>query len=144
MTNWQTTSCALCAQNCGLQVKIENNRIVKVRSDKANPLMRNPDWNTGRRAGTLAMHPEDAATLGMKDGEMVRITTEAASQKIELEVTDEARRGQVLIAHGFGLKYQGKTFGVNVNRLTKNTHRDQLAATPIHRYVPCRIEKFVL
>jgi len=36
MADWQTTSCALCAQNCGLKVKIENNRIIKVRSDKAN------------------------------------------------------------------------------------------------------------
>jgi len=35
MTNWHTTSCSLCAQNCGLQVKIENNRIVKVRSETA-------------------------------------------------------------------------------------------------------------
>ncbi len=87
------------------------------------------------------MHPADATTLDMTDGEIVRITTEAASEEIELEVTEEVRRGQVLIAHGFGLKYQGKTFGVNVNRLTKNTHRDRLAATPIHRYLACRIEK---
>jgi hypothetical protein len=30
---------------------------------------------------------------------------------------------------------------VNVNYLTKNTHRDFLAATPLHRYVPCRVER---
>ena len=30
------TGCVLCAQNCGLQVEIENNRIVKVKGDKAN------------------------------------------------------------------------------------------------------------
>jgi hypothetical protein len=34
----------------------------------------------------------------------------------------------------------GETYGVNVNQLTKNTHRDRIAATPLHRYVPCRIE----
>jgi len=56
-------------------------------------------------------------------------------------VTDATRKGQVLIPHGFGLVQNGKTYGVNVNRLTKNTYRDRLAATPLHRYVPCRVEK---
>lgn len=111
--------------------------------ENANTLMRKPDWNSARRACTLAMHPDDATAMNLTDAEIVRITTEAASEEIELEVTEEVRRGQVLIAHGFGLKYQGETFGVNVNRLTKNTHRDRFAATPIHRYVPCRIEKVV-
>lgn len=40
-----------------------------------------------------------------------------------------------------GLRYRGKVHGINVNRLTKNTRRDRLAATPLHRYVPCRFEK---
>ncbi len=109
--------------------------------ENANTLMRKPDWNKGRRACTLAMHPDDAAALSMTDGETVKITTHASSADIELEVSNEVRKGQVLIPHGFGLKYQGKAFGVNVNRLTKNTHRDRFAATPFHRYVPCRVEK---
>ena len=37
MTQWQKTSCALCAQNCGLEVQVEDNRMVKVRPDKDNP-----------------------------------------------------------------------------------------------------------
>ena len=107
----------------------------------ANSLMRNPDWNKGRRACTLAMNPADAKTMDLFDGETVRIITEASSEEIELEVSDEIRKGQVLIPHGFGLKYQGKVYGVNVNRLTEAAHRDRLAATPLHRYVPCRVEK---
>jgi len=39
----------------------------------------------------------------------------------------------------FGLVYAGVKYGANVNRLTKNTHRDHVG-TPIHRYVPCRVE----
>jgi len=46
----------------------------------------------------------------------------------------------VVLPHGFGLVHGGETYGVNVNQLTKNTHRDRIAATPLHRYVPCRIE----
>ena len=71
---------------------------------------------------------------------MARITTEAGEETIEVEVTKAARIGQVIIPHGFGLVYNGKTYGVNVNRLTKNTHRDRIAATPLHRYIRCRIE----
>jgi anaerobic selenocysteine-containing dehydrogenase len=108
-------------------------------SMNANTLMRNPAWNEGKRACTLAMHPDDAASLNLKDGQQVRITTEAGSEEIEVEVTDTARKGHVVIPHGFGMVYDGKKYGANVNRLTKNTHRDQFG-TPIHRYVPCRVE----
>lgn len=105
----------------------------------ANTLMRNPAWNKGRRACTLTMHPLDAEMLQLVDGQMVRVTTEAGSEAIELEVTAQARRGHVTMPHGFGLVYNGKVYGANVNRLTKNTHRDHLG-TPLHRYVPCRVE----
>ncbi len=109
--------------------------------ENANSLMRKQDWNIGRRTCTLAMNPYDAERLGVADGEDVRVTTEASTEEIELEVSDQVRIGQVLIPHGFGLKYAGVVHGVGVNRLTKNTHRDRLAATPIHRYVRCRVEK---
>ncbi len=109
--------------------------------ENANNLMRKPDWNKGRRTCTLAMNPSDADRLGVLDGETVRLTTEAASGEIELEVSDDVRIGQALMPHGFGLKYAGAIHGVAINRFTKNTHRDRLAATPFHRYVPCRIEK---
>ncbi|MFT5702236.1 MAG: anaerobic selenocysteine-containing dehydrogenase [Desulforhopalus sp.] len=109
--------------------------------ENANSLMRKPDWNEGRRTCTLAMNPADAGQLGVLDGETVRLTTEAASGVIELGVSDDVRIGQALMPHGFGLKYAGAIHGVAINRFTKNTHRDRLAATPYHRYVPCRIEK---
>lgn len=108
-------------------------------SMNANTLMRDPAWNEGKRPCTLAMHPDDAAALNLQDGQQVRITTEAGSEEIELEITDTARKGHVVIPHGFGLVYNGVKYGANVNRLTKNTHRDQFG-TPIHRYVPCRVE----
>ncbi|MBW1705638.1 MAG: hypothetical protein JRJ86_10800, partial [Deltaproteobacteria bacterium] len=48
--------------------------------------------------------------------------------------------GTIVVPHGFGMVYEGETYGVNVNLLTKNTHRDRLAGTPLHRYVPCRVD----
>ena len=94
----------------------------------ANTIMRDPAWNEGKsRACTLMMHPDDAAALGLADGQTVRVTTEAGSEDIELEVTDTARPGQVIMPHGFGLVHTGRKHGANVNRLTKNSNRDPIA-----------------
>ncbi|MFC1895492.1 molybdopterin-dependent oxidoreductase [Thermodesulfobacteriota bacterium] len=106
----------------------------------ANTQMRDPAWNKGKRACTAIMHPGDAEKLGFSDGQMVRVTTEAGEETIELEVTKSTRPGYIMIPHGFGLVFQGKTYGANANRLAKNTHRDRIAGTPLHRYVPCRVE----
>jgi anaerobic selenocysteine-containing dehydrogenase len=105
----------------------------------ANTGMRDPAWNKGRRACTLAIHPADADALGIVDKQTVRVVTEAGEETIEAEVTTQARRGQVIMPQGFGLVYDGVTYGANVNRLTKNTNRD-FVGTPMHRYVPCRVE----
>lgn len=106
----------------------------------ANTQLRDPAWNKGRRVSTLAVNPRDAESLGLVDGRQARVTTEAGSIEIEVEVTEAARPGQVIIPQGFGLVFEGETYGVNVNLLTKNTHRDRIAGTPHHRYVPCRVE----
>jgi anaerobic selenocysteine-containing dehydrogenase len=105
----------------------------------ANTGMRDPAWNKDRRACTLAMNPADSEKYGFSDGQMVKVITEAGEESIEIEVTEDARKGQVVIPHGFGLVYNGVTYGANVNRLTKNTNRD-FVGTPMHRYVPCRVE----
>ena len=103
--------------------------------------MRDPAWLKGKRGCTLAIHPDDAGVLGIRDGETVRVTTQAGTAEIGAELSADVRKGQVLIPHGFGLVHRGTAYGVNVNSLTKNTHRDFLAATPLHRYVPCRVER---
>ena len=105
----------------------------------ANTGMRDPAWNKGRRPCTLAMNPADAENYGFSDGQMVKVVTEAGEETIEVEVTEDARKGQVIFPHGFGLVYDGVKYFANVNRLTKNTHRD-FVGTPMHRYVPCRVE----
>ena len=106
----------------------------------ANTQMRDPDWNKGRRACTLTIHSKDAEKYGLKEGQMVRVTTEAGEEIIELEVTDTTRPGYIVMPHGFGLAHHGKTYGANANRLTKNTHRDRIAGTPLHRYIRCRVD----
>jgi anaerobic selenocysteine-containing dehydrogenase len=107
----------------------------------ANTIMRDPAWNEGRRPCTVRIHPDDAKRIGITDGEEVLIESEAGSVRIEAEVTDTSHRGQVVVPHGFGLVHGGETHGANVNQLAPAKHRDRLAATPLHRYIPCRISK---
>ncbi len=103
-----------------------------------NTLMRNPEWNRGKRACTVAIHPDDARAMELKDGQKVKVTTRAGSETGELEVSHRIRKGTVIIPHGFGLIYGGNTYGININQLTQTTHRDFLG-TPLHRFVPCRV-----
>jgi anaerobic selenocysteine-containing dehydrogenase len=107
----------------------------------ANTIMRDPAWNEGRRSCTMRIHPADAEELGIRDGDVAVIETEAGSAMVEAEVTNSSHRGQVVIPHGFGLIHGGQTHGVNVNRLAPARHRDRFAATPLHRYIPCRVRK---
>ena len=106
----------------------------------ANTQMRDPEWNKGKRACTAIMHPEDAEKCDLSDGQMIKVTTEAGEETIELQVTQTTRPHYIMIPHGFGLVHQGETYGANANRLAKNTHRDRIAGTPLHRYIPCRVE----
>lgn len=108
--------------------------------NNANTQMRDPEWNEGRRACTLIMHPDDADKQGLKDGQMVRVITEGGEEAVELETDPTTRPGYTMIPHGFGLVHQGKKHGPNANRLAKNTHRDPIAGTPLHRYIRCRVE----
>ena len=77
----------------------------------ANTQMRDPVWNRNKRACTATMHPVDAEKYNFKDGQMVKVTTEAGWETIELEVTHGARPGYIMIPHGFGLVHQGKIYG---------------------------------
>ncbi|MBU2430453.1 MAG: molybdopterin-dependent oxidoreductase, partial [Proteobacteria bacterium] len=104
-----------------------------------NSLMCNPEWNKGKRDCTIAVNPEDAQKLNLLDKASAKITTMAGSEVGEIQISEQVAKGTVLIPHGFGYTYKGKVYGINVNRLTKNTHRDPLG-TPLHRYVPCRLE----
>ncbi len=105
----------------------------------ANSLMRNPEWTGGTRACTMKTHPEDARQLGLETGGIAVVETEAGSVEVEVEVSEKPSRGMVIIPHGFGLDYCGQTDGANVNVLAPARNRDRLAATPLHRFVPCKV-----
>jgi len=106
----------------------------------ANTQMRDPAWNEGKTYHWFRMHPDDAAKQGLEDGQMVLVITKAGQEQIEVKIDATTRPGYALMPHGFGLVHQGEKYGANANRLAKNTHRDRLAGTPLHRYIRCRVE----
>ncbi|RPH86072.1 MAG: molybdopterin dinucleotide-binding protein, partial [Deltaproteobacteria bacterium] len=54
------TGCVLCAQNCGLEIEVENNRIVKVKPDKSNP---KSEGYFCRKGMNVAYHQHNADRL---------------------------------------------------------------------------------
>ncbi|HQP31632.1 MAG TPA: molybdopterin-dependent oxidoreductase, partial [Deltaproteobacteria bacterium] len=60
MGAWKKTGCVLCPQNCGLEVEVEGNRIVKVRGDKSNG---RSEGYVCRKGMNIAYHQHNADRL---------------------------------------------------------------------------------
>jgi anaerobic selenocysteine-containing dehydrogenase len=82
--DWQSTSCVLCATNCGLQVKVEDNRITKVRADKTNPVSRGYTCRKAMTVSKYADHKQRVTTplARMPDGSYTPISWDRAITEI--------------------------------------------------------------
>ena len=58
------------------------------RAFTANTIFRDPDWRKKDREGSLRIHPDDAATLGLVDGSRARVITKAGSTVAVVEHFD--------------------------------------------------------
>jgi len=86
---------------------------------------------------TVDLHEQDAGSLGITAGEMVRVHTPRGSIKMQAGVTDRVRPGHVIIAWGWGEVHQD----YNLNLLTDDHHRDPVTSTPSNRSFMCSLEK---
>ncbi|MEI7891756.1 MAG: molybdopterin-dependent oxidoreductase [Myxococcales bacterium] len=112
------------------------------RSYNANTTLRDPAWRKVDPEGCLSIHPDDAEALGLADGD--RAVCRSARGEVTVTVKRSANipRGVLSLPHGYGIRYAGsEPMGPNVNVLTSSDHRDPIAATPYHKYVPVRLEK---
>ena len=55
--SWKKTACVLCGNGCGLEVEVENNRIIKVRPDKDSPTS---EGYVCRKGMNIAFHQHNA------------------------------------------------------------------------------------
>jgi anaerobic selenocysteine-containing dehydrogenase len=88
--DWQSTSCVLCATNCGLQVKVENNRITKVRTDKTNPVSQGHSCRKAMTVSKYADHKQrvTAPLKRMPDGNYTPISWERAISEIATKLNE--------------------------------------------------------
>jgi len=118
------------------------------RAFTANTIVRDPSWRKKDADGALRLSPEDAASLGVASGDLVRITTRRGSAVTCAEVSDTMQSGHISLPNGTGLASldqpdapSGPSGGIAPNELTSAFDRDPFVGTPWHKYVPARLER---
>jgi anaerobic selenocysteine-containing dehydrogenase len=95
---------------------------------------------------TLHLHPDDAARIGLADGEDARVRSAAGEVIAPVEVTDAIMPGVVSIPHGWGHDVPGTRLsvarehaGVNCNLLTGTAEVEPLSGNAILNGVPVEV-----
>jgi anaerobic selenocysteine-containing dehydrogenase len=114
------------------------------RDYSANTIYRDADWRRKDREGSLRMSSQDAAAIGLENGDLARLVTATGSAEARIEVNDRMQPGHIALPNGFGLDTDEEEglirTGVAVNELTSALDRDAIAGTPWHKHVPARVE----
>ncbi|MEV5860314.1 molybdopterin-dependent oxidoreductase [Streptomyces sp. NPDC052071] len=105
-----------------------------------------PALRGGSNVCTLQIHPDDAARIGLADGDTARITAAGGEVEAFAEITDSVRTGVVSLPHGWGhsrpgtrMSVAGDDPGVNVNQLLDGTLLDLLSGTAVLNAVPVAV-----
>jgi anaerobic selenocysteine-containing dehydrogenase len=100
----------------------------------------------GQNLCTLQLHPDDAAARGLVDGGPARVSSRAGTLTVDVEVTDDLRRGVVSLPHGFGHDLDGveqrvarANPGVNSNVLTDRDDLDRISGTAVLNGIPVEV-----
>ncbi|MER7942309.1 molybdopterin oxidoreductase family protein [Streptomyces sp. NBC_01693] len=100
----------------------------------------------GSNVCTLQIHPDDAARIGLAEGDTARITAAGGEVEAPAEITDSVRAGVVSLPHGWGhsrpgtrMSVAGSEPGVNVNQLLDGTLLDPLSGTSVLNAVPVSV-----
>jgi anaerobic selenocysteine-containing dehydrogenase len=109
----------------------------------ANTIQRDPAWRKGRGPHcALNLSPDDAKSLGINDGDSVRVSTNRGSLTMPAQLDPKLMAGHVWMPNGFGMiSSDGMVQGANQNELTDVNDRDPFTGIPHHRYVRCRVER---
>nr|WP_203602762.1 molybdopterin-dependent oxidoreductase [Streptomyces coelicoflavus] len=102
-----------------------------------------PVLTGGSNRCTLHLHPEDAARLGVRDAQPVRVKGPGGAVTAPAEITDTVRPGVVSLPHGWGHDRPGTRQthaagapGVNVNQLLDGSMLDPLSGNAVLNGVP--------
>jgi anaerobic selenocysteine-containing dehydrogenase len=100
----------------------------------------------GKDRCTLLVHPDDASGVGLVDGGRARVTSEAGSVEVPVEVSDEMMPGVVSLPHGWGHDRPGTRMsvarehaGVNNNLLAPMHFYDTLSNNHAVNGIPVEV-----
>jgi anaerobic selenocysteine-containing dehydrogenase len=100
----------------------------------------------GKPRCTMQLHPDDAATLGLADGDPAVVTSRVGRVTVPVEVTDGIRPGVVSIPHGWGhdgpgvkLRVAREHAGVNSNVLTDEDAYDPISGNSVLNGIPVSV-----
>jgi anaerobic selenocysteine-containing dehydrogenase len=101
----------------------------------------------GKDRCTLWVHPEDAARLGLVDGEPARLHARTGTIQAPVQVTDDVMPGVVSLPHGWGHDQPGTAMavaaahaGVNSNVLADDQDLEPLSGTAILNGIAVTLE----
>ncbi len=96
-----------------------------------------PGLHPGGKGSIVLIHPADAATLGISDGDSVHVYSPVGEVEVTASLSDRPRRGLIVLDHGWGSRVfdprggaEPKSFGVNRNLLIGREPVDPLSQTP--------------
>ncbi len=118
----------------------------QVRSN--NSWMHNsPRLMKGKDRCTALLHPREAETRGLEDGQRIRVSSRVGAIELHVQVSDEIRPGVVSIPHGFGHNRKGVGWnlarskaGASVNDITDPSLVDRLSGNAALNAALVRIE----
>lgn len=101
----------------------------------------------GPNTCTALVHPEDAETYNIKDGDHIKIRSRINVVEIPAEVSDEIMKGTISIPHGWGHNREGIRLqtasakaGVSFNDLADDQLVDELSGVSVINAIPVSIE----
>ena len=95
-----------------------------------------PGLHPSGKRNQVVINPEDAAALGIADGDAVRVFSSVGEIELAASISDQPRRGVVIVDHGWGSRIfdprRGgvpESYGANRNLLIDNMAVDPLSQT---------------
>jgi anaerobic selenocysteine-containing dehydrogenase len=105
-----------------------------------------PRLASGPERCTLHVHPDDAARLGLADGEPAEVRSRTGTVHAPVEVTDRVMAGVVSLPHGWGHDAPGARLaiaaerpGVNANELADETLVDAVSGNAVLNGIPVAV-----
>jgi len=95
-----------------------------------------PGLHPSGKRNEVVMHPDDAAALGIGDGDRVKVFSPVGAIELTASVNEQPRRGVVVVDHGWGSRIfdprggsQPESYGANRNLLIDGGPVDPLSQT---------------